>query len=186
VTEKMDSVSRSSATTGEGWAMASPIKWAIEESDIRWTMEWKDKPAEEIFEEEDALAHMLINGVIFLNSHWWREDWKEEDRRLPSLNVNCNDVFAWACADAEPLPHGEIKNLYDMWRKDPRWGPAVWCIMQRRQMPQAPVEKRIRAAGIWDLDALGLNANTQDAEVHAKFVAFAQAQRATARHQDTP
>ena len=40
-------------------------------------------------------------------------------------------------------------------------------MVKRNQMPQAPVEKAIRKAGIWDLDALRLGQNTQEAEVAA-------------------
>jgi hypothetical protein len=38
--------------------------------------------------------------------------------------------------------------------KDPIHGAAVWCIKKRQCWPQAPVEKSIREAGIWDLDSL--------------------------------
>jgi len=41
-------------------------------------------------------------------------------------------------------------------------GPAVWCIQQRKQMPQRPVEDRIRAGGIWDLDSMGLLPNRRE------------------------
>lgn len=63
----------------------------------------------------------------------------------------------------------EIENLYRHWQKDPCWGPAVWCITQRKQKPQQPVEDAIRKQGIWDLDALDLGENTRDAEVKAHF-----------------
>ncbi len=174
------------------------IEWAIKPEDIEWEMDWgpnppTGKPAKEMmFEREKALAHLFLNEVIYTSSHWWkhfklgdrkegggyhsvpREDaeWSAEDSEIISINVNCNDVFAWGCADSEALPHREIENLYRMWVKDPLWGPAVWCMIQRRQMPQKPVGDRIRAAGIWDLDSLGLGTNTQDAEVQAMFAAL--------------
>lgn len=173
----------------------SDIKWTIEPTDIEWEMDWTnskkngnaaDKPDKEmIFEEEAALAHLLLNEQVFVNSHWWkfskggsdeggkwkavpREDatWTEEESKMISFNVICNDVFAWGCSDAETLPYDEIKSLYRMWRKDPAWGSAVWCMIQRKEMPQRPVEKRIREAGIWDLDLLkgdhGMNVNHYD------------------------
>lgn len=118
------------------------------------------------FVEEQALALMLANEVIFLNDHQWEKEWPETARKTTSLNVGCNDVFAWGCADAEELPYREIENLYKLWRKEPYWGAAMWCMIQRKQMPQRPVEKYIRATGIWDLDAFqkehGLNANYYD------------------------
>lgn len=181
--------------------MSTEIKWTIEPDDIEWEMDWtgskknghaKDKPDKElIFEEEAALAQLLLNEVIHLNSFWWKYEelgeydqearrfamnakpdatWTKEESQLASLNVGCNDVFAWGCSDSEELPYLEIENLWRMWRKDPAWGSAVWCMIRRKHMPQRPVEKRIRDAGIWDLDALklehGLNANHYDGISH--------------------
>lgn len=166
----------------------SDIKWAIEPEDVEWEMEWasmKANPAfkdneriqahtdiEMVFEAEKALAHMLMNEVVFLNSHWWEKEWPEQARKEASINVNCNDVFAWGCADAETMLFDDIENLYRMWRKDPSWGAAVWCMIRRNQMPQKPVEKRVRDAGIWDLDSFKLGANTMEAEVKAFFASL--------------
>lgn len=138
----------------------------VEPSDVYWWMDWSqrkptgeraypDKPERElVFEQEDALALLLINEVVFLNSHHWEDDWPVEARKAISINVNCNDVFVWGCADAETLPYGEIQALYDMWAKDPREGGNVWCIIRRKQLPQRPVAEAIRKAGIWDLGAM--------------------------------
>lgn len=169
----------------------SDIKWTLEPDDIEWEMDWASMKranpnSEEIqatpdkeakFEEAPALAHLLMNEVIFLNDHWWEKEWPEQAREITSLNVNCNDVFAWGCADAEELPYKEVENLYRMWRKDPAWGPAVWCMIQRNQMPQPPVEKLIRKAGIWDLEKLGLGKNTMDDECKAYLAAVIAHQR---------
>lgn len=150
----------------------------IEPSDVEWEMDWTqkradgsrmcpDKPEKErIFEPKGALALMLINEVIFLNSHHWEKDWPEAARQCVSLNVNCSDVFAWACADSEEATYAEIEAVYQHWKKDTGWGTAIWCIIKRKELPQRPVEKRIRDDGIWDLDALtkehGLRANHYD------------------------
>jgi hypothetical protein len=108
------------------------------------------------FNEELAIAVLLIEEVLFCNDHWWMKDWPDEAKDRTSLNVNCNDVFAWGCSDAETLPHSQLENLWHMWRKDPEWGPAIWCMQQRRKMPQKPVEDRIKKAGIWDLKSMNL------------------------------
>jgi hypothetical protein len=110
--------------------------------------------------DENILAVLLIEEVVFLNDNWWQKDWSDDAKKLFSINVNCNDVFAWGCADAESLTYGELANLWGFWKKDPSWGAAVWCMIKRNQMPQKPVEKRIREEGIWDLDALKLGVNT--------------------------
>jgi len=157
----------------------------IEDGDIYWAM--SDARAVQPgtapklhFEAGNALALMLLNEVIFTNSYWckvselgaWDAEkrtcamipipdarWTEEEASMISMHVGCNDVFAWGCADAEDLPESEIRNLYDMWRKDPDWGAAVWCCTKRKEFPQKPVEKEIRTAGIWNLDDLGLAEN---------------------------
>lgn len=152
--------------------MKNDIKRNVEDSDVKWSYlsEYengikRETPVEKIeFEEEGALALMIINEVVFLNSNWWKKDWPEAAQKSISINVNCNDVFAWGSADAETLPYSQIETLYKMWRKDPSWGAAVWCMIQRNQMPQKPVEKRIREAAIWDLDSLKLGTNIMDAK----------------------
>lgn len=156
----------------------SDIVWTIDPTDIRWDMNWSqmkedgtrchpNKPEiEKMFEHEAALAHLLINEVVFLNSNWWEDSWPEDAKKTFSISLNCNDVFAWGCADAEGLRFYDLEDVYDHWEKDPSWGPAIWCIKKRKQMPQRPVEKSIREAGIWDLDQLkeefGLRINYYD------------------------
>ena len=147
--------------------------------DIRWEMDWSqlkedgtrlfpDKPEKEMmFEPEKALAHLLISERVFINNHWWKSAIKKNDlHRLPEnpwpedacetfgIFVNCNDVFAWACADAEEMTHDELESVYEHFEKDPVYGTVVWCIKKRQQMPQAPVYDDIQKAGIWDLDEI--------------------------------
>lgn len=107
-------------------------------------------------EEEDFLKVLLCEEVLFINNGWWDKTWPKDKI---TIHVNCNDVFAWGCADAEDINHGELQDLYEMWKKDPAWGPAVWCIKKRKQMPQKPVEDLINKAGIWNLKEI-LNEKT--------------------------
>ena len=137
------------------------IKWNIKETDIEWNMVWSDgvTPDEMIFEVEQALALLLINGVILTNSYWQEKDLPTNIQASMFIFVNCSVIFAWGCADGEDLPYASIEKLYRMWRKDPMWGSAVWCMVTRNEMPQKPVEDRIREIGIWDLDSLNLEPN---------------------------
>ena len=149
----------------------------ITDDDVYWTMKWgpqfPEKPPEErIFEETKALARLLAEGVIFLNSHWWEKEWPERARNTTALCVNCNDIFAWACADAEQLDYDGIQGLYDLWFADRSWGAAKWCAMKRNQKPQPPVIAAMRKAGVWDDTMEKLGSNTQDAEVQAAFAAM--------------
>jgi len=124
----------------------------------------------EIFNEELALASLLMNDAVSLNQHWWEENWPEEARMTFAISVNCNDIFAWGCADGEDIKYQDLRSVYEYWSKDPDWGIAVWCIVKRREMPQRPVEQRIRDAGLWDMDALkaefALRSNYYDGMCH--------------------
>lgn len=156
----------------------SNILCSISPEDVEWRSEaWelsdgRKFPAKDHFDEGMALAALLANEVIFLNTHHWEKSWPEDAQKTTALCVNCSDVFAWACADAEGITLDEIPDLYRMWRKDAEWGAAVWCMLKRGQMPQKPLEGIIRKAAIWDLDGLPLKANWQDAEVAAFFASL--------------
>ena len=154
------------------------MKRTIDDNSIDWHMDaWKngDKefPARDFFEEENALALLLINEVVFLNSHWWEDKWPDEAKKRTSLNVNCNDIFAWGCADAENMDYRDIEHVYRMWRADPKWGPAKWCAIRRNQQPQLPVIAAMKKDGAWDDMMEKLGENTQDAEVQAYLAAYA-------------
>lgn len=128
-------------------------------SDIVWNIEDESIDQEDT-EIEIMLAHLLINQVIFCNNGWW---FAKENKSWPkdyiTLHVNCNDVFAWGCADAEDITYSEVPALYKMWRKDPVYGAAIWCIQKRKLMPQFPLEKIIREKTEWNLDSMGLEKN---------------------------
>ena len=102
--------------------------------------------------EEDILALLLMNGVLFPNQR----------NGTINLYVNCSDIFLWASADAENLPIDEIDDLYKMWRKDTVWGAAKWCILKRKWMPQEPVLIAMKEAGAWDIDEKLLKGNISD------------------------
>lgn len=143
-----------------------PREHVVTEAQAIWQMEWgqrnpdgtrkyPDKPeVEEVFEEGPAFALLVINEVVHLNSHHWMNRWPKDARATIHMGVDCSDVFAWGCSDSEDATYADIESVYRHWLKDPTWGGAVWSMIRRRQMPQRPVEKRIRDAGIWDLDAL--------------------------------
>lgn len=102
-------------------------------------------------EPDYKLAHLISQDVIFINNGHWDKNWPKDH---VSIHVNCNDVFAWGVADAEDITHSDIGELYEMWKKDPIYGPAAWCIKKRKIMPQKPVADDIRKLGIWDLEEL--------------------------------
>jgi len=118
--------------------------------------DWKEEKKEySVFPnhmyKEDYLKILLCEDVVFINNGYWIKDWPKDHI---TIHANCSDIFAWGCADAEDVLYSELKDLYQMWKKDPSWGPAVWCIKKRKQKPQEPVEDLIREAGIWNLDEI--------------------------------
>lgn len=109
--------------------------------------------------EEDALAILLQHGVLFSNGRRYADLRIDGDKCFHDgplqqetvvLFVNCNDVFAWGCADSETLPYDQIECLFRMWHADRKWGADKWCCKQRDQKPQKPVEDQMRADGSWD------------------------------------
>lgn len=145
------------------------IETNVTDKDVYWNMHWgenktgsdgKALPVDEMmFNESHALAFMLINEVIFLNNHWWHDDWPADAKKRTCLCLNTGDVFVWGCADAEELNYGDIRDVYDHWKKDPRYGTAVWACKKNKLMPQKPLYRDIQSAGIWDLDTMELRAN---------------------------
>lgn len=99
-----------------------------------------------------ALAALLAtNTVEFYNNHLW---------------VDCSDVFVWGMGDEEELDiDKQLPELMDYFIQDTSWGSAIWCCIQRKSRPQAPVEEKIREAG-FDFDKIiekyGLRANAYD------------------------
>lgn len=102
---------------------------------------------------------LLINGLLFTNNFWWKENWPEDAQKITSLNVLCSDVFCWGCADAEEIEYKEIPKLFEHWEKDHVFGVDIWCIKKRNMMPQKPVYDDIMKQGIWNLDEMRLDEN---------------------------
>lgn len=112
------------------------------------------------FDNGKALAYLLMCEKVFINDYRRVIDKKtQEEFVVTSILVNCNDVFAWACADAEEITSKELKELYYYVKKDMDYGSIVWCIKKRNMMPQKPVYDMIKRAGIWDLDSMELEKN---------------------------
>jgi len=124
----------------------------------------------EEIEKEQALAELLLNEVVFLNSFWWMHDkfvydaetkenktvpmenprWTKDESEFIAIAAICNDVFMWGCADAEPVKYNQILPLYKMWKEDKDWGPVKWACIQRNMQPQKPMIRQMKAASVWD------------------------------------
>lgn len=67
-----------------------------------------------------------------------------------TISLNCNDVFAWACADCEELPEDKwlefeksldaARDHFDTW--SPPWFVDAWAVKLRGVAPQKPATDR--------------------------------------------
>lgn len=114
-------------------------------------------PNGQYFCEEYAVMRLLVDDVMFVNSRKYLDlDGKTPRDETLLLFLSCNDVFYWACGDAEPVSYKELRGLYEMHVADPSWGTTKWVCLKRKMAPQKPVERDMRAAGAWteELDKL--------------------------------
>ena len=115
---------------------------------------------------EDMVAALLTNDVLFVNSRKYVEEFynppKIQEETLV-LFLNCNDVFAWACADAEAVSVKDLPELYKYWLKDRKWGTTKWICIKRNEQPQNPIKRYMIEDGSWDesLEALPENHYTK-------------------------
>lgn len=102
---------------------------------------------------EVALADLLRDEVVFCNHRLFDPDtWCKPSGRTEGptvvLFVIANDVFAWACADAECFTTEDIGPL---WRahKEGKWGVIKWLCRKRGMQPQKPIVTDMKADGAW-------------------------------------
>lgn len=125
------------------------------------TSPWEDRLYIEDWREDSddnlALTRLLEDEIIFCNSIMLKGEWNV------ILYVLCNDIFAWAMADAESLGELDIKTLYQMHMADQRWGASKWCCIHRNEQPQDPVKRDMIADGAWDdgMEALPENLHSK-------------------------
>lgn len=116
---------------------------------------------EERCHENLAIAAMLkTSGLLFLSGDAGPFfGIEKQDEKPTEIFVNCNDLFAWGSADAEPLPHDKIGEFFKAW-KDGK--SDHWCCKQRGYQPQRPIRNRMRKEGTWDAEMQALPKNMDD------------------------
>jgi hypothetical protein len=107
-----------------------------------------------LHEPEWLLAHLLLNDVVFLNTHWSEKEWPAEARDGMIILINCNDCFG-PYADCERVKLAEIETLYRLWQRDSNFGPLAWVIAKRKMCTwvHKRIDERMAARG-WDVEAL--------------------------------
>ena len=124
---------------------------------------------EEHFIDSVGLALLLHADVLFANTRPYVCPFAGVRPETIVLFMNCNDVFAWGCADAESIKLDEVPALYRLWRANKIWGPIKWVCMRRKQKPQGPVERDMKDAGQWDDEMEALPRNRMDEAVHKQI-----------------
>jgi len=87
-------------------------------------------------QKSPELEEALLNDHIFVRIQ------KTEEGEKVRLAVNCNDLFYWACADAEEIAVEEIGDLMNCLKLSPGYGVMLWCCRKRKMRPQSPWYKR--------------------------------------------
>ena len=130
-----------------------------EELDKRWMCRFTMNDGERVEEvmEDVFVADMLEDEQVFLLHA------KDATGNLVyGVFFNCNDVFAWACADAEPINVNNIKGLVAEVIKDTKNGGMYWVCKQRNEKPQYAVAHGMRQRGVWTEEMEALPPNGYD------------------------
>ena len=132
----------------------------------RWTVSGEPKESDWC-DEDRMLAHLLLNDVAWTREAFTiinKDSQYEHSHDGLTAYVNCNDLFFWGCADAEPLRHEDIKEVFLMWHNDRKWGVLKWCCAKRNVQPQRPIRRDMVKDGAWDDAMAGLPKNPDDKE----------------------
>lgn len=142
----VDNQGRKIGTMSEENIPKVPNQVIIDLDEVIYTYEDKEYAL-----EGEAIGAMLASEQLLYNG---------------KLYVNCSDIFAWGCSDAEDYVDEQLLPLFKLFKQDREWGTAMWCMIQRKERPQKPVEDAIRKSGKVDFDAFiaehGLRANVYD------------------------
>ena len=115
-------------------------------------LSYQDKDGESVqfFDETSALAELLAAEVLFCNTGTFN------GKDTVVLFINCNDLFAWGCADGEEFTSDEIEPLWRAWHADGGRGVEQWVCLRRKMRPQYCVIQEWKRDGKWTaaLDAL--------------------------------
>ena len=127
-----------------------------------------------IFDAEKAIAFLLLEDEVFLNTRKYvvndwdpKDKWDISDKSTTVIFLNCNDLFAWGCADGEELLNDDELNVEknELYRLtsyvlvNHKWGSTKWACWKRNMQPQKPVAESMKEDGAWDDFMKSLPAN---------------------------
>jgi hypothetical protein len=115
-----------------------------------------------MFNEEEALAELIRAKIFFVydtpNPFW------EGSPKTIQLQLNCNDLWFWACADSEPITLEDLPKLYKEFKKDKKWGADKFICIKKNLAPQKPIREAMKVDGSWD-ESLELLPKPEDLNV---------------------
>jgi len=81
-------------------------------------------------------------------------------------SANCNDLFAWACSDEEPITEDNVELFARTLKEcevlgEASWGLALFACRSRGRRPQAPVYRSMPVSLVPLFDAVSAKGNAQ-------------------------
>lgn len=132
------------------------IQPAGKQENLFFELDGKEQPNEEAIVarllQDDVL--LIVGAGIYFGCH--------DDKTPAALYVDCGDLWAWACAECEPLPRKQLLPIIKMHLADPQWGALKWACQRRGMQPQKAVRDRLKESGSWDEAMEALSKNPDD------------------------
>lgn len=110
------------------------------------------KEDSESFCEEEALAYLLSEEVVFCNSRKFVGYGGKVEEETIVIFVILNDTFYYASADAEPIRLSELQNLYELYKEHKYTGIVKWATEKRGILPISHYRRQLREADLWSLE----------------------------------
>lgn len=130
---------------------------------------WFDINGKREPDESSMVAELLEKDILFLNSYKCIDAIGEVQSATMVLLLNCNDVFAWGCADAESVTLDELPVLFDMYEQNGECGPTQWVCIKRNEQPQLPVIDWLKEHNCWTSQLNDLPTNKYDLMLQREF-----------------
>jgi len=129
-----------------------------------WFDENKTEP-----NEEAMISKLLDDLILFPNTRKYICISGAPKKDTIVLFVNCNDVFAWGCGDAEPITLDEIVDLFRLYELNPHCAVVQWVCVKRNEKPQAPIIKFLKEKNRWNDILENLPENQYDKLMKEKY-----------------
>lgn len=132
-------------------------KYDIEEGLWFFYDEPESSDLEPEFCRSEALSILLKDEIVWVNNI--RD---KNNKLIPWLLVNTNDIMIWAHGDNEELEYDEIEPLIKLYLDNSKWGSTKWACLYNNMQPQYPIVRDMKKSGYWDSELENLPLNKYD------------------------